>query len=218
MNKLLIDSTLSKTELCGLGEKYPTDKSPYNSLHRPEAYRHPYTAVYDLMFSHIRHKKLNVGEIGILDNNSIFCWREYFPNANLYAWDCVDHIIMKAIKDGIPGTTYGFMDVKSPHSVNEGFKINPNKFDIIIDDSTHVPEDQVTIIAQSIPFLVEGGVLIIEDVFRSVNEEYFASSLLKYNKYFKSVTFIDTEHKNKNSTGWDNDKLLILVRNNVQYA
>ena len=31
INKLIIDTTNSRTELCDLGVKYPTDKSPYNN-------------------------------------------------------------------------------------------------------------------------------------------------------------------------------------------
>ena len=49
IEKLVIDSTESVTDLCRLGVKHPTDKSPYNessSLHK-----HPYTAVYNLLFS-----------------------------------------------------------------------------------------------------------------------------------------------------------------------
>ena len=49
INKLTIDSTFSKTELCNLGKDFPTDKSPYSE----KKHRHPFTAVYDLLFSNI---------------------------------------------------------------------------------------------------------------------------------------------------------------------
>jgi hypothetical protein len=213
MNKLLIDSSLTKTDLCSLGEQYSTDKSPYNSLNKPDAHRHPYTAVYDLMFAHLRYKKLNIGEIGILDNSSINCWRKYFPNATIYGWDISDELLIKGMRDNLPNVIYGFMDIWSTQSMQNGFKKSPEKFDIIIDDSTHQPEDQVRIIIEAIPFLNEGGILIIEDIFKSVDENYFNNALANYKQYFNNITFVDAEHKNRNSSGWDNDKLLIMIRN-----
>ena len=74
IEKLVVDSTESVTDLCRLGVKHPTDKSPYNesdSLHK-----HPYTAVYNLLFSYMRYNPIVLGEIGILDNMSMKCWRE----------------------------------------------------------------------------------------------------------------------------------------------
>ena len=55
INRITIDSTNSITDLCRLGAKYPTDKSPYNG----SGHRHPYTSVYDFLFSSVRYKKLN---------------------------------------------------------------------------------------------------------------------------------------------------------------
>jgi hypothetical protein len=91
INSLIIDSTNSKTDLCVLGTKYPTDKSPYNTENsvtpNGSSHRHPYTAVYDFIFSPIRYNNLSLAEIGVLDNMSMRCWREYFPNTKLYGFE-----------------------------------------------------------------------------------------------------------------------------------
>ena len=65
-------------------------------------------------------------------------------------------------------------------------------------------------------FLKPGGYFIIEDIFKSKDEAEYASVLGPYFKYYHSATFIETEHVNKDSGTWNNDKLLVLVRNSAE--
>ena len=96
INSITIDSTNSVTDLCLLGVKYPTDKSPYNT--EGNLHKHAYTAIYNLLFSNIRYKDIKLGELGILDNNSMLSWREFFPNAKLYGFEWFDERLDKAIE------------------------------------------------------------------------------------------------------------------------
>jgi hypothetical protein len=82
-NRVIIDSTLANTNLCNLGKKYGTNKSPFNL----KGHRIGYTTLYTLLFSQIKNKKINFAEIGIEKNSSIKIWREYFPHANIYAFE-----------------------------------------------------------------------------------------------------------------------------------
>ena len=162
INSLIIDSTNSKTDLCVLGTKYPTDKSPYNTENtitpNGSGHRHPYTAVYDFIFSSIRYKEISLAEIGVLDNMSM-------------------------------------------------------KYDVIIEDSTHEFNDQIRVCNLAHKHLNPGGILIIEDIFRNIDEDRFLEGISEVKKYYSSITFVMTEHELKYSPGWDNDKLLILYRN-----
>ena len=203
INSITIDSTNSVTDLCLLGVKYPTDKSPYNtdvSLHK-----HPYTSIYNLLFSNIRYKKIKLGELGILDNNSMLCWREFFPIAKLYGFEWFDERLDKANKDGI-NCTYIKMNVKDSNSIDSGLSLAGSKFDILIDDSTHLFDDQIIFINEAHKHLNKGGILIIEDIFINAKEEDYANAI----NDFSSATFINANHNLKNSFGWDNDKLLVL--------
>ncbi len=70
INRLIIDSTESITDLCLLGSKYRTDKSPLSSplakfVDNPIEYGHAYTAIYDFLFHGLRHKKIKFAEIGV---------------------------------------------------------------------------------------------------------------------------------------------------------
>ncbi len=208
-NKLIVDSSYSRTELCDLGVQYPTDKSPYTkNLHR-----HPYTAIYDLLFFPLKNKKITFAELGIYENQSIKCWREYFKNANIFAFDNDQKLIDNALEDNITNTSYAFMDVSSSQSIQNALKNVGVKFDVILDDSSHKFDDQINIIHHSYSFIKPGGMLIIEDIFRRVPDQRYIDAIGMYEKYFDKITFFVCEHQYRNSEGWDNDKLLVMVRN-----
>ncbi len=208
INSITIDSTNSVTDLCLLGVKYPTDKSPYNT--EGNLHKHAYTAIYNLLFSNLRYKDIKLGELGILDNNSMLSWREFFPNAKLYGFEWFDERLDKAINDNID-CTYIKMNVKDVNSISEGLSVAGSKFDILIEDSTHLFEDQIKFVNEAYKHLNPGGILIIEDIFINANEEdYFKAINLEH---FCSATFIFANHNLKNSLGWNNDKLLVLHKN-----
>ena len=208
INSITIDSTNSVTDLCLLGVKYPTDKSPYNT--EGNLHKHAYTSIYNLLFSNIRYKDIKLGELGILDNNSMLSWREFFPNAKLYGFEWFDERLDKAVNDNID-CKYIKMNVKDVNSISEGLSISGSKFDILIEDSTHQFEDQIKFINEAYKHLNPGGILIIEDIFINANEEdYFKAISIEH---FSSATFIYANHNLKNSAGWNNDKLLVLHKN-----
>jgi hypothetical protein len=195
-----------------LGVKYPTDKSPYNT--DKNLHKHAYTAIYSLLFSNIRYNNIRVGEVGILDNNSMFSWREFFPNATLYGFEWFDSRLDKAISDNIPNCTYSKMNVTDPKSIEKGLTDAGSNFDILMDDSTHVFEDQIKFINVAYKHLKPGGFLIVEDIFIDANEEDYSKAISHLSDYFSSATFIFANHDLKHSPGWNNDKLLLLHRNN----
>ena len=178
-------------------------------------HKHPYTAVYDFIFSNIRYQNLNIAEIGILDNKSIICWRNYFPNANIFGYEWFDDKIERAKLMNLPNTFYYKMNVLEKLSIENAFSLSGKMYDIIIEDSTHVFEDQIRLVDVAYKYLKPGGILIVEDIFRSADESLYIKELHHLSEYFSSVMFINTEHEKKWSPGWNNDKLLILYRNNV---
>lgn len=209
INSLTIDSSESKTDLCELGIKYPTDKCPYNTV---SWHKHPYTAVYNILFSNIRYNKINIAELGVLDSSSMQCWREYFPNANLFGFDWDQSCLHKGRNLNLNNTVYNFIDVKNRESLDNVLS-EYEKFDIISEDTSHIFEDQINVCKVAHKYLKTGGILVIEDLNRDRNEEDYAKQLLDITKYYSSITFVMTEHKLRFSEGWNNDKLLILHRN-----
>ena len=114
------------TELCEIAYKYKTDKTKYPYVNRKlKVHCHNYSPYYYDLFNPIKHKKLNVLEIGIgiIDHSpsnptvvsmkhmenlgyktggSLYMWRNFFPNAHIYAID----INPKAIFTSERITTY----------------------------------------------------------------------------------------------------------------
>jgi len=219
-----MDCTDIVTDLCNISKKYRSDKCPYIKNPYPESNTvHPYTAIYDSLFSPIRHKKLNVVEIGVAYNDSICIWREYFPNSKIYGFDINENFIMDAEKEKLPNVKYDIMNVSDEFSISSALKKNKVKYDIIIDDSNHIGDDQIKIIKNSVNYLNSGGFLVIEDINREQDEQYYLKKIKNPNiyPYFSKVLFISAEHRKRNfgdPKDWPyfNDKILILVRNNTK--
>lgn len=215
IDMLTVDSSKSATEMCFLGTKYPTDKAPYSVTW----HRHAYTAVYNLLFSHLRYQPIKFGEVGILDNMSMFMWRNFFTRATLYGFEFDDKRIDKAIEDRIPNAHYSKIDVSDTKSLYRAFNEAGGNFDILIDDSTHLFEHQINFAEVAVDFVNPGGIMIIEDVFRHWDLQRYAEALTPLSAYFSSVLAIDTNHKDAYSGGttqvpyYDNDRLIVLFRN-----
>ena len=126
INVLKIESTEYSTKLCSLGKRYLTDKSPDNL----KGHRHPYTAVYDLLFNNFQDAKFNYAEIGILNNASIKMFRKYFKKANLYGFEFNKDFINKAKNDKLRNTHYMEIDVKNEKNILNAFKKTKKKLNI----------------------------------------------------------------------------------------
>jgi predicted O-methyltransferase YrrM len=85
-------------------------------------------------------------------------------------------------------------------------------FDVIIDDSSHEHGHQIRIIREAWPRLKPGGILIIEDIFRSTAEEEYAREIPHILEKAAAAYFVICEHADRWSPGWNNDKLLVLVK------
>jgi SAM-dependent methyltransferase len=220
INKIIIDSSDSITDLCNLGVKYPTDKSAYvgDNLHR-----HAYMSIYDFLFMPLRYKNIKLGEGGILDNNSMKCWREYFPYAELHGFDYNDDLLERARNENLANTTYHKMDVTNTSSIVNAFEYSGGNFDVIIDDMIHDVHHNTLFANEAYKYLKPSGLLIIEDLSETLNLEYGGMHDELYNqyfepikKYFSSLTFVVSEHKNRFSGNLHNDKLLVLCKNELK--
>lgn len=143
--------------LTKLSSKYGCDKSDRN---------HKYTPKYHKILSRKRNEKFNLLEFGFGQGKSVKMWMEYFPNANIVNIDKMptlpkDKLILEHAKSG----RFNFfssdqIDISAKSKVFELFK----SFYVIIDDASHVPEDQQYTMGACFPFVEPGGWYIIEDL------------------------------------------------------
>jgi hypothetical protein len=215
INKFYINCNTNKTELCEIGAKYGTDKSPYNDL-TSEYYRHSYTPFYSLLFSNIRNDQINLGEVGILYNSSIKMWREYFSNANIYAWDGNHDHLENAKSHNLHNVFYDYMHTSYEESIQQSFNKTQIKFNILIDDASHFFWDQIRLIRGCVDYLLPNSTLIIEDIDKNNSDESYISEIKNYghDKYYDSISFIEFDHTNKNLIDYNNDKIIVLTRSN----
>jgi SAM-dependent methyltransferase len=217
METLKIDYKTNCSELCLLGRKYFTDKSSQPIEPGVAQYLHAYTLFYDGIFSHKRNEALNIAEIGVGVGSSLQMWKDYFPNATLYGFDDEEQVLSKN-RELFADTNYVFtrMDVKNADSIQNAFSMTNTTFDIIIEDSTHHPDDIVRVIQTAHQYLKPGGMLIIEDIFKSTAENDYIEAISNVLDQFQDYYFLETDHVYRYSDWWNNDKLFVLVRGDAE--
>jgi hypothetical protein len=205
MNSFFIDYKKLKTNLCLLGQKYDTDKSSQRNNVSDTNHCHPYTIFYHSLFLNAKDLKLNIAEFGI--GGSIPMWKDYFQNSTIWGFDNNTNLIQS-----FPNSYY--IDLQNPQSTKEILNQINKTFDLIIDDTIHEVPNQIQTFNILNKFLNPGGIYIMEDVFiRSNEHDYFNHLAPILNQDFHKHFFITMNHSRKNSTGWNNDKLFVLIKN-----
>jgi len=156
---LYIDSTDCKTELCEIGSKMNTDKSPFALNSVCANHRKGYTAVYSMFFSKYKNDVLNFAEIGIEAGASLLTWNSFFSEkCNVYAFEFDKQKIENAKQLNLKNTKFVHTDVTNIEYLDSSFKQTNVMFDIIIDDSTHTIQDENNIIKTVSKYLKPGGI------------------------------------------------------------
>lgn len=123
-----------------------------------KASHHHYLSLYDLLFGQLKYKHIKILEIGVQFGNSLRTWREYFVYAHIIGIDSVDNGVHFKPEDGI------VVEIGDAYSNQMLTRIGDLKFDIIIDDGSHAPQDQIWFVEHYSHFLTHDGILIVEDV------------------------------------------------------
>ena len=127
---------------------------------------HPYYLPrYESHFRALRHKKLNVLEIGIggyenpkAGGESLRMWKAYFPNGNIWGIDIFD----KSFHDEKRIKTFKGSQVDE-RFLDEVVR-TIGTIDIIIDDGSHMNEHVIQTFRTLFPRLAQNGIYVIEDI------------------------------------------------------
>lgn len=213
METLKINYNYNSSELCEIGKKYDTDKSSQRENVNNYRHCHPYTLFYDGLFKSKKNENLKIAELGILDGGSLLMWKEYFVNSQIYGFEYDNNLIYKFKQNyNNERIILNNMDVTKKDNIINAFSELNILYDIIIEDTTHQFEDQIRVIENAYQYLKPGGILIIEDIFKSYNENDYINRLNPILENFQDYYFVELDHINRNSYGWDNDKLFILIK------
>ena len=124
---------------------YPTDKG----------LQHSYLDAYTELFEEFQDEKINLIEIGIYLGGSMRLFEDWFTQANIIGYDVTFEFIKVPFKS--QKILKSCMDF-----TEDEFKNNPPH--IIIDDASHVIEQQLKMVEICYPQIQDGGMLIIEDI------------------------------------------------------
>ena len=164
---------------------YGSDKGGKNNHHNFAQY-------YSEIFNNKKKEIKNFFELGLGTNNtklisnmgengrplaSLRAWRDYFSEANIYGADIDKDILMN--EDRIK--TF-YVDQTNPNSIKEMFEnIGVKKFDIILEDGLHEYSANICFFENSIEFLADNGIYIIEDVYFKDEDKFI--------QYFKDKPY-----------------------------
>ena len=145
-----------KDGLTSLADRYKCDKG---------SIKHLYTEIYHEYLHPLRNDQFNMLEIGFGEGASAKMWVEYFPNAVIYCADIreelpQDELLLKYVAEG----RFKFFSADQS-DVNQMSKLlDEDPFRVIIDDGSHITEDQQCSFGQLFPYLLGGELYIIEDL------------------------------------------------------
>jgi hypothetical protein len=206
-------------ELTKIANRYLSDKG---NLHFS---RHHYTRWYDHYFGNRRSRTESLLEIGLCrvdydgrrlsnvgqsnsklkasDVPSLKMWRDYFPNAMIFGADIDDFTDIKLDRIFIHQFDAGNIEslTQFVYTINE-------RFDIIIDDASHLSEHQQVAFSILFPLLRSGGIYVIEDLHAEYDVALSSDSCSK--QFLRRLAF-----SKKISSPWIDEDLSRDLENDI---
>jgi trans-aconitate methyltransferase len=126
--------------------------------HGDKGTAHTYITEYQRLLQPYRNNS-TVLEIGLCMGESLLMWEEYFINSKVFGVDISSKFLEELMKDGKHNIIIADATKKT---ILEYF--SKETFDVIIDDGSHLLEDQVNTFKLFKEKMNPGGTFIIEDV------------------------------------------------------
>lgn len=134
--------------------------------------RHGYTGIYEKHISKKRDSSISLLEIGVAYGQSLLTWKDYFRKGHIvgldsFARDPFDKpSVKKKILSDLDHKRISVVIGDQTHSpsIDKAIGLAGGSFDIIIDDASHVSEDQQWTLGYLFNYLKPGGLYVIEDL------------------------------------------------------
>lgn len=136
----------ANASLTAIADHFKTDKG---------SIKHRYTGIYEQYLAALRKRQgVRLLEIGIACGSSLKTWARYFVDAQVVGVD---------VREECRGLCKGYPDI-SVRIADACTTPQPESFDIIIDDGSHISADIVDMFRVNWPSLKPGGFYFIEDL------------------------------------------------------
>jgi hypothetical protein len=173
-------------------------KSPYKSIKHTT-----YFEIYDELFCRYRGKNITFVEIGVLGGGSLFMWREFFgPEARIIGVD-LNPNAKKWEEQGFEI----FIGNQSDKDFWQEFIKKVGPIDIVLDDGGHTYLQQITTTEMLLPYVNDGGIIVVEDTHTSYMSG-FGPQRYSFVNYVKNMIdrinyrFGAFNHKNADKRVW----------------
>lgn len=119
---------------------------------------HAYGEIYDSLFARYEGQEPRILEIGVQTGAFVQALSEYLPGARIDGLD----IELRRLLYGHTNDRIRFIQ----HDANlpSALALLAPQYDVIIEDSSHLPADQLRMLDLYAPLLVPGGTYVMEDV------------------------------------------------------
>ena len=153
-----------------------------------------YFADYELMFSSFRNQKVTIVEIGVLDGGSLQMWKTFFgPSARV--------IGVEANPEALNLVAQGFeIYIINQENANSWRTVLPTigNIDILIDDGGHTSLGQIMTCLETVNFINDGGLIVIEDTHSSFLKEFGMPSRYSFSNWVSLIEkILDLQYLNK---------------------
>jgi hypothetical protein len=119
-----------------------------------------YFDIYDRHFRRFRGGEVQILEIGVYSGGSLEMWWDYFGSrCQIYGVD-----IEPTCKAYEGDSIRVFVGDQGDRRFWKRFRSVVPRLDVVIDDGSHRPEDQIVTLEELLPYLRPGGVYLCEDV------------------------------------------------------
>ncbi len=166
-----------------------------------------YLDVYDRVFAYYKARKISLLEIGIQNGGSLEIYASYFENSETIV-GCDINALCSELSYANRKIKVVVGDCKSP-AVQSKISSISEKFDLIIDDGSHVSDDIVQTFLIYFNSLKPGGSFIIEDLHASYWKDWNGG--LFYEKSSMSFLKMLLDVVNHEHWGIDADRTAVLV-------
>ena len=167
---------------------------------------HSYAPGYYIDAFADRYAPINILEIGIYNGESLRIWDDWFVNGNIYGLDIDCTSLDRARDKNLSNRVHLFCGDAYSQEVVDTFE--DNFFDFVIEDGSHVPQQQRDAVNLWLPKIKSGGKMIVEDVAELHNAELLVNSI--DSSRVSSSKIFDLRHIS--NYNWNDDILVEFVR------
>lgn len=147
---------------------------------------HNYTRQYEKLLNDYRDKPIKYLEIGVYNGGSIKASREYFHNSTCILGLDINNDCKK-YEDVSNNIFVEIGDATDPDFINK-ITEKYDKFDIILDDGSHINSDVFKTFELLFPLLNDNGLYIVEDTICYKNNSFIKNNSINHLEYFFNFT------------------------------